>query len=176
MVRMKKGKKADSSSSPALDQVDLAPWTNGSAADSGTVATRDYEAAETLTAGQKDNAPARPQWGSKYEFILSHIGCCIGLGNVWRFPYVCYKNGGGKYTNSVLGFGFWVFLKSIPLWSLPKKFVVGLERKSRKSPGPVVGGTGTFALFRTPRSPVLVRVTYYSQIFESGLFCRSQKG
>ena len=38
----------------------------------------------------------RGQWGSKYEFILSHIGFCIGLGNVWRFPYVCYKNGGGK--------------------------------------------------------------------------------
>lgn len=39
----------------------------------------------------------RGEWGSKKEFILSVAGAIIGLGNVWRFPYLCYKNGGGKY-------------------------------------------------------------------------------
>lgn len=39
----------------------------------------------------------RGKWGSKKEFILSAAGAIIGLGNVWRFPYLCYKNGGGKY-------------------------------------------------------------------------------
>ena len=47
-----------------------------------------------------ESLQSRAQWGSKYEFILSHIGFCIGLGNVWRFPYVCYKNGGGKVRKS----------------------------------------------------------------------------
>lgn len=38
----------------------------------------------------------RDQWGSKIEFILAVAGHIVGLGNVWRFPYLCYKNGGGK--------------------------------------------------------------------------------
>ena len=38
----------------------------------------------------------RGQWSNKLEFILSVAGSIIGLGNMWRFPYLCYKNGGGK--------------------------------------------------------------------------------
>ncbi|XP_049270114.1 uncharacterized protein LOC119385915 [Rhipicephalus sanguineus] len=39
----------------------------------------------------------RDQWGSKCTFLLSLIGMSVGMGNVWRFPYVVYVNGGGAF-------------------------------------------------------------------------------
>jgi hypothetical protein len=38
---------------------------------------------------------SRGHWNTKWEYILTMVGHCVGLGNIWRFPYLCMRNGGG---------------------------------------------------------------------------------
>ena len=37
------------------------------------------------------------EWGSNLSFLLAMIGSAVGLGNIWRYPYVLYSNGGGAF-------------------------------------------------------------------------------
>ena len=39
----------------------------------------------------------REQWNNKLGFLLAAIGSAVGLGNIWRFPYVAGTNGGGAF-------------------------------------------------------------------------------
>uniref|UniRef100_A0A8I3WY59 Transporter n=1 Tax=Callithrix jacchus TaxID=9483 RepID=A0A8I3WY59_CALJA len=55
------------------------------------------EEGEKLDPEDEDQVKERGHWNNKMEFVLSVAGEIIGLGNVWRFPYLCYKNGGGAF-------------------------------------------------------------------------------
>lgn len=64
----------------------------------------DNQSAMTLVSEQEaepDGAAVhgeeRPAWDSKLQYVLAQVGFSVGLGNVWRFPYLCHQNGGGTY-------------------------------------------------------------------------------
>lgn len=56
-----------------------------------------------LPSPDPDAEDGRPAWNNKLEYILAQVGFSVGLGNVWRFPYLCQKNGGGMCASVLLG-------------------------------------------------------------------------
>ena len=68
----------------------------------------------------------RERFSSRLGFILISAGCAIGLGNVWRFPYIVGQNGGAAF---ILIYLFFLVILGIPIMTM--EFSVG--RASRKS-------------------------------------------
>uniref|UniRef100_A0A3Q2PZJ5 Transporter n=2 Tax=Fundulus heteroclitus TaxID=8078 RepID=A0A3Q2PZJ5_FUNHE len=63
----------------------------------------------------EEGTQPREKWANNMEFILSMAGEIIGLGNVWRFPYLCYKNGGGVF---LIPYCVFLFCCGIPVFFL----------------------------------------------------------
>ncbi|XP_034005046.1 sodium-dependent neutral amino acid transporter B(0)AT2 [Trematomus bernacchii] len=111
----------------------------------------------------------RPAWNSKLQYILAQVGFSVGLGNVWRFPYLCQKNGGGAYLVPYL---ILLILIGIPLFFL--ELAVG-QRIRRGSIGvwnyisPRLGGIG----FASCMVCFFVAL-YYNVIISWSLFYFSQ--
>ncbi|XP_010786173.1 sodium- and chloride-dependent neutral and basic amino acid transporter B(0+) [Notothenia coriiceps] len=66
-----------------------------------------------------DENTERGNWASKREYMLSTIGYAVGLGNIWRFPYLAYKNGGGAF---LIPYFVMLVVTGIPLFFLESAF------------------------------------------------------
>ncbi|XP_045565505.1 sodium-dependent neutral amino acid transporter B(0)AT1 [Salmo salar] len=74
---------------------------------------------------EKEEAGDRPKWDNKTQYMLTCVGFCVGLGNVWRFPYLCQSHGGGAF---MIPFLILLVLEGIPLLHL--EFAIGQRLRS----------------------------------------------
>ncbi|XP_063042088.1 sodium-dependent neutral amino acid transporter B(0)AT1-like [Engraulis encrasicolus] len=72
-----------------------------------------------------EEADSRPKWDNKTQYMLTCVGFCVGLGNVWRFPYLCQSHGGGAF---MIPFLILLVLEGIPLLHL--EFAIGQRLRS----------------------------------------------
>jgi len=79
-----------------------------------------------MTTKENTLAHHRPQWKTHIGFLFAAVGSAIGLGNIWRFPYLCYKFGGGAFLIPYL---IALFLVGIPMMILE----IALGHKMRGS-------------------------------------------
>ena len=107
----------------------------------------------------------RPRWRSRKTFIFAAIGSVVGLGNIWRFPYLVYEFGGGSF---LIPYIIALFVLGLPLLIL--EFAVG--QKSQKGAveafaeiHPRYKGVGMMSIFVSG-----VVVTYYSIIMAWTLY------
>ncbi|XP_066482608.1 sodium-dependent neutral amino acid transporter B(0)AT1-like [Tiliqua scincoides] len=95
---------------------------------------------------EEREADTRPKWDNKAQYMLTCIGFCVGLGNVWRFPYLCQSHGGGAF---MIPFLILLVLEGIPLLHL--EFAIG-QRLRKGSLGvwssihPTLKGVGIAAM------------------------------
>uniref|UniRef100_A0A4X2LWB5 Transporter n=1 Tax=Vombatus ursinus TaxID=29139 RepID=A0A4X2LWB5_VOMUR len=96
---------------------------------------------------EKEEEASRPKWDNKAQYMLTCIGFCVGLGNVWRFPYLCQNHGGGAF---MIPFLILLVLEGIPLLFL--EFAIG-QRLRKGSVGvwtsihPALKGVGIASMF-----------------------------
>ncbi|MEA1986628.1 MAG: sodium-dependent transporter [Candidatus Marinimicrobia bacterium] len=118
----------------------------------------------------------REKWGSKFGFILAASGSAVGLGNIWKFPYIAGENGGAAfilvYLISILLIGIPVFISELIIGRKSQLNVVGAFKKlSDNSPlYSAVGYMGILTAF--------VILSYYNVVagWSLGYFFEAIKG
>lgn len=84
---------------------EMAPLNSRARSDGGqtvTIVVSPPHRGSVNSIGGANDEPDRAAWSGKMQFFLSIIGYSVGLGNIWRFPYLCQQNGGGNVTKPLL--------------------------------------------------------------------------
>lgn len=127
-------------------------FTSDAGDEKATFDHRDEAAAATVTMKE------RPTWANKTEFLMSCIQTSVGLGNIWRFPFTAYENGGGAF---LIPYIIVLFVVGKPMYYLESYLGQFVSQSSIKvwELNPAFRGVGAGQLV----SSICV-ITYYSSL------------
>ncbi|WP_310619376.1 sodium-dependent transporter [Flexibacterium corallicola] len=103
---------------------------------------------------------ARDHWGSRFGFIMAAAGSAVGLGNIWKFPYLAGSEGGGAFLIIYLGFmatiGFCVMAAEIAIGRRSQLNPIGAFR--------TIGGKGWSVFGYLATAAAVLILSYYSVV------------
>ena len=118
-------------------------------------------------AGESSSPGGRGQWGTRLGFILAASGSAVGLGNIWKFPYITGVYGGGAfvlvYLACVLLVGLPLMYSELIIGRRGGRDVVGAIRDLTVSRGPVAGDVSSIAGTLAVASGFLI-LSFYSVV------------
>uniref|UniRef100_A0A8B9H0K4 Transporter n=1 Tax=Astyanax mexicanus TaxID=7994 RepID=A0A8B9H0K4_ASTMX len=125
----------------------------------------DVEPVEVVEGAVQLHQQQRETWTRRLEFVLASVGYAVGLGNVWRFPYLCYRSGGGAF---LIPYIIMLFVCGIPL--LFMEYAIGQYTRL----GPVHGLAKICPLFKGVGLATVVisfvLATYYNVLMTWALY------
>jgi NSS family neurotransmitter:Na+ symporter len=107
-------------------------------------------------------------WGTRFGFYLAAVGSALGLGNLWRFPFVTVENGGGAFVLLYIGFvlivGLPILIGELMLGKIARRGSIAAFRRLEHDEEIGEGETGTFGAGALAALTCLLVLAYYAVV------------